>query len=266
MTDALAAGGRAAEVNALYRSVRIDDGVVTRPAGPHSSTVHAHLRHLRSAGLTCVPEPIAIRDGVETLRLIEGQSGGEGWYHQHTDDGLASAARLLRTVHDAGKDWIPPEDAMWGAPEVGGQDLVFCHGDIGPWNMVWRDQQAVGLIDWDYLHPAPRLDDIAYALRWFVPLRSDFFALEWHHFPEVPDRRHRIAVFCDAYGDLPAFDVVEAVTARIEATMALVAELARQGQEPQRTWVAEGSLDREAAEIAWIRDHAATLDYTPRRA
>jgi len=28
--------------------------------------------------------------------------------------------------------------------------------------------------------------------------------------------------------------------------------LADQGVEPQRTWVAEGSLDEEIAEIAWI--------------
>lgn len=260
MTDPLSAGNRAAVVNALHRPVTIAAGVVTRPAGPSSPTVHAHLRHLRAAGLTCVPEPIGIRDGAETLQLIEGQSGGEGWYHQHTDEGLASAARLLRLVHDVGKEWVPPGDAVWGAPEVDGRDLVFCHGDVGPWNMVWRDRQAVGLIDWDYLHPAPRLEDITYALRWFVPLRSDALALEWHHFPEVPDRRHRIGVFCEAYGDLPAFDVVEAVTSRIEATMALVVGRARRGQEPQRTWVAEGTLDQEAAEIAWIRQHAADID------
>ncbi|WP_197429762.1 phosphotransferase [Auraticoccus cholistanensis] len=257
MSNPLAAGGRAAEVNARYRPVRIADGVVTRPAGPSSPTVHAYLRHLRAAGLTCVPEPIGLSGGVETLRLLEGESGGDGWYHQHTDEGLASAARLLRTVHDAGKDWVPPGDATWGAPPVDGPDLVHSHGDVGPWNVVWRDRQAVGLIDWDYLHPGPRLDDVAYALRWFVPLRSDALALEWHHFPAVPDRRSRIAVFCEAYGDLPDFDVVEVVTARMEATRVLMAELARRGQEPQRTWVDEGALDREAAEIAWIRGHAA---------
>jgi Ser/Thr protein kinase RdoA (MazF antagonist) len=142
-------------------------------------------------------------------------------------------------------------------PVSGGDELVYCHGEPGPWNFVWRDGEAVALIDWDYLHPGPRVDDIAYALRWFAPLRSDLMAREWHHFPEVPDRRHRIAVFLAAYGGLPPFDVAEAVIARTQAVSDLVWELARAGREPQRTWVAEGVLDREAAEIAWLREHRA---------
>jgi Ser/Thr protein kinase RdoA (MazF antagonist) len=80
---------------------------------------------------------------------------------------------------------------------------VFCHGDPGPWNFVWRDQEAVGLIDWDYLHPAPRLHDVAYALQWFGPLRRDEFVLDWHHFPVIPNRRDRVRAFIDAYGGLP---------------------------------------------------------------
>ena len=113
----------------------------------------------------------------------------------------------------------------------------------------------MGLLDWDFLHAAPRVDDVAYALRWFAPLRPDAEALDWHHFPEVPDRRSRVAAFLDAYGPLPAFDVTEAVASRAEATIALERALADAGVEPQRTWVAEGSLDRQRAEVRWIREH-----------
>ncbi len=71
---------------------------------------------------------------------------------------------------------------------------------------------------------------MAYALRWFAPMRDDASALEWHHFPRVPDRRARISAFIDH-----------------------VRFLADQGQEPQRTWVAEGYVEKdELAEIAWI--------------
>src|SRR6185437_808176 len=118
-------------------------------------------------------------------------------------------------VHDAGADWVPPNGAVWGAGAVAGEDIVFNHGDPGPWNFVWHDHEAVGLIDWDYLHPAPRLDDVAYALRWFAPLRSDEMASEWHHFPSTPDRRKRVRQFIEAYGDLKPFDVADAVIDRI---------------------------------------------------
>ena len=251
----MAVRDRAAEVNADARSVSIDEDVVSRPASQATSTVHSLLRHIRSQGLDCVPEPLDIDGDVERLGFIAGADGGDGWYHQHTDQGLASAARLLRRIHDASRSWTPPDDATWGAPAVPGDDVVYCHGDPGPWNFDWQDNEAVGLIDWDYLHPAPPLDDVAYALRWFTPLRSDELAREWHHFPQPPDRRHRIRVFIDAYGNLPEFDVVDAVTARVQDTIDQCRALAEAGQEPQRTWVADGYLAQDEGEIAWIRDH-----------
>ena len=148
---------------------------------------------------------------------------------------------------------------MWGAPAVVGDATVFCHGDPGPWNFIWHDGEAVALIDWDYLHPAPRLDDVAYALRWFTPLRSDRHATEWHHFPAVPDRRARVSTFVAAYGDLEPFDLVDTVTERIRAVIRLRRDLADRGIEPQRTWVADGAEERDLEEIAWIEAHRHAL-------
>jgi hypothetical protein len=265
---------RATEANARFHPVTIDAGVVTRPAGAATETIHGFLRHIRSKGMMYVPEPLGIEGSVERLRFIEGDSGGQGWYHQHSDDGLRSAARLLRAIHDAGRDWTPPPGAVWGSPpvagdewgavgEVGergeGDDVVFCHGDPGPWNFVWRGDEAVALIDWDYLYPAPRLEDVAYALRWFAPLRNDEHVLAWHHFPSVPDRRARVRTFLESYGDLPPFDVVSAVVHMIQATNDDVLRLATQGIEPQRSWVADGALEREAEEMTWVEAHRADL-------
>lgn len=253
------AADRAAVANARHRPVVVGPESVSRPAGPGTETVHSFLRHLRAQGLECVPEPLGIDDGIERLRFIPGADGGDGWFHQHTDQGLESAARLLREIHDAGADWTPPGDAVWGAPAVDVEDAVFCHGDPGPWNFIWKDNEAVALIDWDYLHPAPRLDDVAYALRWFVPLRSDQHAADWHHFPEVPDRRARARTFVAAYGDLPDFDLVDEVVRGIRSVMRLCRELADRGIEPQRTWVADGAEERELEEIAWVEAHREDL-------
>ncbi|NYE37039.1 aminoglycoside phosphotransferase (APT) family kinase protein [Nocardioides cavernae] len=243
---------RAAEVNEQFRRIELTDVTVTRPAGAHTSTVHAFLRHLRDQGLACVPEPLSLAGGTETLRFIEGESGGDGWKHQHDERGLRSAARLLRRIHDASADWVPPDDAIFAAPPTGRTE-VFAHGDPGPWNFVWREGEAVALIDWDFLHPAPRLSDVAYALHWFAPFRDDRAAIEWHHFPQVPDRRARAGAFLDSYGMAAHVDVVDAVVERIRYTSEHARFLADQGQEPQRTWVAEGSVERERrAEVAWI--------------
>lgn len=134
------------------RPISIKDGVVTRPAAAWSQTVHAFLRHLRGQGLICVQEPICIAGGVERLVALEGDAGPDGWVHQHCDSGLRSAARLLRMVHDASIGWIAPPDAAFGAPEVETEaEAVWCHGDVGPWSMVWQGDRAIGLIDWDFL-------------------------------------------------------------------------------------------------------------------
>jgi hypothetical protein len=239
------------------RPISIQDGVVTRPASAWSPTVHAFLRHLRGQGLTCVPEPIAVEGPVERLVAIEGDAGADGWAHQHSDAGLRSAASLLRELHDASVGWKPPPDAVFCAPDVASEaEMVWCHGDVGPWNMVWRGDEAVGLIDWDFLHRGPRLNDVAYALRWFTPARDDEMALTWHHFPAVPDRAARVPIFLQTYGALPPFDVAETIAARMEATMALEVSLAVAGVEPQRTWVADGSQEWAAGEARWVRQHA----------
>ena len=249
------------KVTHALRPVTIVDGVVTRPAAAWSPTVHALLRHLRAQGLTCVPEPIGVEGDVERLVVIEGDSGRDGWFRQHSEAGLRSAARLLRTIHDASAGWEPASDAVFCAPHVerGATEAVWCHGDVGPWNMVWQGDDAVGLIDWDFLHRGPRLDDVAYALRWFTPARDDSMALTWHHFPTVPDRAARVRAFLETYGGLPSFDVAEAIATRMEATMAIELSLAEAGVEPQRTWVAHGSQEWAADEARWVREHADLL-------
>ena len=131
---------RAADVNEAYREVRIADGVVERPATPGTATVHSLLRHLRDQGLDCVPEPIGVVDGIESLRFVEGADSGEGWYHQHTDAGLSSAARLLRRIHDASADWVPPPDAVWGAPAV--PWLSKCGVSSGKFPVLWKERTS----------------------------------------------------------------------------------------------------------------------------
>jgi Ser/Thr protein kinase RdoA (MazF antagonist) len=242
--------------------VTIVGDVVLRPAHPWTPTVHALLSHLRAQGLTCVPEPIAVRDGVEALTHLPGDSGGEAWRHQVTDDGVRSAARLLREVHDATRGWEPPRDAEWAFPPVPGADVI-CHGDPGPWNMVWRDGEAVGLFDWDLAHPAPALDDVAYALEYFTPFRSDDHACDdrdGHSFPEPPDRRARLRSFAAAYGLGTTSGLVDRVIARQAATVEHCSDLAERGVQPQKSWVEEGYLDELRGRVRWSREHRQLFD------
>lgn len=67
-----------------------------------------------------------------------------------TDEQIAAVMRLLRRYHDTFS-----ED-------------VICHGDFGPWDIVWRDGMPFAVLDFDNVYWGDAADDVGYALRMFV--------------------------------------------------------------------------------------------------
>lgn len=120
------------------------------------------LRRLERVGFDAAPRWLGIDDqGRDVLSWIEGETFTErGRMHPYladaagritfTDAQIAAAMRLLRRYHDA-----------FEGP-------VICHGDFGPWNLVWRNGSPVAVIDFDSVHPGDPADDVAYALRMFI--------------------------------------------------------------------------------------------------
>ncbi len=233
--------------------VTVVDDLVLRPARPWTATVHTLLTHLRDAGLDCVPEPVGIRDGVEALRWIPGDCGPDAWRHQRSEDAVRSAGALLRRIHDATEDFTPPEGAEWAFTAIPGSTVVT-HGDPGPWNFVWRDGEAVALVDWDYAAPGPALDDVAHAVDTFAPFRSDDEALEVHGLTS-PDRGARLRAFAEAYGLGGTAGLVDRVIDRQQATLDRITDLADRGLEPWSSWVLAGYLDELRSRVRWTREH-----------
>jgi hypothetical protein len=234
------------------RVVRIGD-TVRRPVQPWTPSVHALLRHLDEAGFAYAPRPLGFdEEGREVLTFIEGDSGPAGWAKVVDDQGLRKFARLLRDYHDACAGFSPPSDATWSVDTGGsGHDETVCHGDFGPWNVVWHGDQPAGIIDWDFARPAPRLHDVAYALEYVAPFRDDAECLQWLRYPAPPDRRRRLEIFCTAYGLDSTDGIVSSVIGRQHDNADLVRRLAEQGHEPQSIWVADGLLAELDNRIAW---------------
>ena len=82
-----------------------------------------------------------------------------------------SIARLLRRMHDVSTT-VPFElDATWSseiADPLGGE--VFCHNDVCLENVVFRDEVAVGLLDFDFAASGRREFDLASFARMCVPI------------------------------------------------------------------------------------------------
>jgi hypothetical protein len=236
------------------RIVRIGD-TVRRPAERWTPTVHALLRHLEAVGYPHAPRARGFDDeGREVLTFLDGESGQAGWAKVVDDSGLTAFARLLRDYHDAVAGFRPPADALWSTGTRGlAPDEVVCHGDFGPWNIVWQGPHPVGIIDWDHARPALRLHDMADALEYVAPFRDDSECLRWLRFPRPPDRRHRIEVFATAYGLGDTCGLVDAVIAVQRDGIELVRRLASEGRQPQAAWVAGGHLEQLERGLGWSR-------------
>jgi DNA-binding SARP family transcriptional activator len=63
----------------------------------------------------------------------------------------------------------------------------------------------------------------------------------------------RIEIFCDAYGIVVPEDVVGQIAQQQELIMHHCHRLARQGVEPQATWVRQGHLERLRSRIDWSK-------------
>ena len=242
--------------SAVMDRVVVTEGCVRRPAGWWTPTVHAVWRHLRSAGFVHVPEPLGIDDAAEILSWIPGESGAAGWAKVDPEDGLRAFARFLRSYHEAANGFVMPDGGRWALTERPVRPgEVICHGDFGPWNVVWDGAQPVGLIDFDFAGPGDPILDVAYALEYTAPFRSDEEAMRWHNFKAAPHRRRRIAVFAESYGLASVQGLVDAVIDRQRLDIAHVRQMADQHVEPQRSWVEQGYLDELAARISWSQKH-----------
>jgi Ser/Thr protein kinase RdoA (MazF antagonist) len=206
--------------------VRVGD-TVRRPLKPRAQFVHRLLQHLETQGFIAAPKFLGMDDsGREILSYIPGSVPAD--LGHFTDSQLASAARLLRKLHDATLESALRQDAE-----------VVCHGDASPCNCVFVDGVPSAFIDFDEAHPGSRLEDLGYAAWLWIDIGNDDLA--------VTIQGRRIAHFFMSYG----FETVEAVDAIVAAQTALAERTdiaaAREWSKDCRGWVERNRLELSAA-------------------
>ena len=115
--------------------VRVGD-TVRRRAG--SELMRTVLVHLERVGFDAAPRWLGTDEQErDVLSWIDGETFTDRAQVQafagdktvdFSDEQLAASARLLRRYHDA----------VAGVALAANAEVV-CHGDFGPWNLVWRD-------------------------------------------------------------------------------------------------------------------------------
>ena len=190
--------------------VRIGDEV-RRPANAHALAVHTFLRELHAHGFAGVPLPMGSpaldAEGRERLRFVPGEVAlppYPAW--AQTDNALASVARLLRRFHDASRLCVTDPTAAWSDeladPCCGPDDeIVVCHNDVCLENVVFRDGEAVALLDLDFAAPGRPVYDLAQLARMCAPVDDPLSAARLGWAPV--DVAARLRVVAAAYGLSP---------------------------------------------------------------
>ena len=127
--------------------VRVGDTVI-RPIAPCWPATHALLAHLSAAGFDGAPRVLAVSPSTEMLTYMHGQAAVPPLAADTlTDAALVSVADLLRRYHlavasfdPAGYSWPRPIPSRF-------RTGLVSHNDVHPANLVFRDGQAVALID-----------------------------------------------------------------------------------------------------------------------
>jgi aminoglycoside phosphotransferase (APT) family kinase protein len=76
----------------------------------------------------------------------------------------------LRGLHDAAADFRTDNDCWRHHDQRPAPGEIVSHGDVAPWNTVYRGGVPVAFIDWDPARPVEPLLELADAAWCFVPL------------------------------------------------------------------------------------------------
>lgn len=173
-----------------------------KPAGPGTDAVLALLRHLEAVGFAGAPRVVGsgrATDGRMVVTYVPGESAHpRAWADEH----VGRVGALLRGLHDATADYVPPQDAVWKPTwlrELSGADPVIGHGDTAPWNIVGRDAAPEAFVDWEYAGPVDRLTEVAHTAWLNAQLHDDDIA-ERQGLPDAAARAWQLRAILDGYG------------------------------------------------------------------
>jgi Ser/Thr protein kinase RdoA (MazF antagonist) len=177
-----------------------------------------------------------------------------------TDTALVSVARLLSRFHDASAsldcNGIDGWFTSWADPAGGN---VVCHNDACPQNVVFRDGEAVALIDFDLAAPGRRLWDVAGAARDWCPLSAP----QWrHHHPRDLDGVSRLRLFARGYGvtEKDSSRLVDTIVlSRRQAMAHIRGQIAAGNPAWTDEWQRTDGERRASADDAWLEQHRGAL-------
>ncbi|MFD9064153.1 phosphotransferase [Kitasatospora purpeofusca] len=209
--------------------VRVDDSV-RRPVKESSGFVAALLKVFEHQEFEGAPRYLGQADGMDILSYLPGEVPAR--FQLWSDEQVAAAGRLLRSMHDATR-----------GSELADRSQVVCHRDAAPNNAVFVDGLEglpVAFIDFDTASPGSPLEDLGYASwTWCVASKRG---------DQVARQADQVRILADAYGlEGPERAVL------VDAIIEQQARNARFWAEVEASGTGAPGPDAIAQSIAWSR-------------
>jgi len=204
--------------------------VVRRKLTPASPAVHQLLDHLETCNVPLVPRLQTGDAQHEYLSYLPGEAVFRPWPDAVRGDAwLTDLGRWLRVYHDVVQGFrVRDAGFSWGPTEPDAE-MIVCHGDIGPWNLLHRNGRLTGVIDWDLARYGDPLDDVAELALEVVPLHarlSETLGVVARETLEV-----RLNALCRAYG-AASDTVLQHAPAYLQMVVGDIRKLSAEGAEP----------------------------------
>lgn len=223
------------------------------------------LKYLEKVGCPYVPRYLGVDEkGREAFSYIQGVVSGNNYpeneSYMWSNMALAELAKILREFHDCNVGFSTSEKSLNDYPDES-QHEVICHNDAALYNVVFKDELPIGIIDFDMVGYGPRIWDIAYTLYTSVPLAGfspsgeDYAVVEYNKIDHASMRKERIKLFFDSYGmDVP-MDLKWWVISRINFMCTTLSDRAAAGDLAFIKLIQQGHLAHYNKELIFLDKH-----------
>ncbi|MDP5276722.1 aminoglycoside phosphotransferase family protein [Chengkuizengella axinellae] len=235
-------GGRIGKIHKLGETV-------VRPSNIWTKDVHSFLNYLHEEGADFVPKPYGINEKNE--EILSFMTGDVYNYPLPeallTDSMIVSSSKLLLKFHKYSERYVSKltNDEQWMLPATNPAE-VMCHGDYAPYNVTIVNNEAAGIIDFDTLHPGPRMWDIAYAIYRWVPFDSH---------GNLKEQIRKAKLFLDTYGvdSEGRSSMVKVLVKRLQSLTDFMRSEARNGNKDFQLHIEKGHLQLYQNDIDYLK-------------
>jgi thiamine kinase-like enzyme len=243
-------GGRIGKIH------KIEETVV-RPSNLWTKDIHRFLNFLHEEGADFVPKPYGFNEkNEEILSFMPGDVFNYPLPEMFLRDSMVvSAAQLLLKFHNYSEEYVSrlTNNEQWMLPAAYPIE-VMCHGDFAPYNVTIVNNEAVGIIDFDTLHPGPKMWDIVYAVYRWIPFKN----------PNSPDSHgnlkeqiRKTKLFMDTYGvnSKSKNSFVSVLIKRLESLTDFMRYEANNGNKDVQLNIEEGHLQLYLNDIKYLKSN-----------